>query len=152
MKRAFCFPAGFPHRDENFVPSPHCLFEYQTLKPVLAVAALAAFCACAAAAPLSSRQHFIMHTAPVAIPLFEIPLDPELNAPAMGAYALPGFRPERIVASPQAPARPALVPALMSSLTLLGFGVVLIVSRWNLRRIEGRHGARRYVTRPMAYL
>jgi hypothetical protein len=40
----------------------------------------------------------------------------------------------------------------MSSLTLLGFGVVLIVSRRNLRRIEGRHGARRYVTRPMAYL
>jgi hypothetical protein len=123
------------------------------LKPALAVAALAAFCACAAAAPLSSRQqqHFIIRAAPVAVPLFEIPLDPDLAGPDVEAAELPGFKPDSLAPGAQTPAQPALVPATFSSLTLLAFGCVLIVSRRNLKIKPGRRRVRRYVTRLMAY-
>ena len=122
------------------------------MKPALAVAALAAFCACAAAAPLSSQpQHFILRPAPVAVPLFDIPLDPDINGPSVEPAELPGFKSERFTPPAQSPAVPALMPATFSSLTLLAFGCVLIVTRRSLRKLD-RRGCRRYATRPMAYL
>ena len=88
----------------------------------------------------------------MSVPLFEIPLDPDLAGPAVEAAQLPGFKADSLSAGAQAPRRPALVPMTFSSLTLLAFGSVLIVSRRNLRIKPGRRRVRRYVTRPMAYL
>ena len=116
---------------------------------------MAAFCSFASAAPLGSQQTFGSSPRHQPGSFFEIAADPDLNGAYFDALQpwVPGLFPQAILEQPLAPpAEPILAPAIFSSITLLAFSGVFVVTWHRLRNLPGRRRRVKYVLRTMASL
>jgi hypothetical protein len=117
------------------------------------MAAMAAFCALAPAAPFGSQPQQPHPTHP-AVPLFDILLDPDLNASILDGDQIPGLKPEAVLAGepPPSSAQTAIVSIFFGSATLLAFTSLFLVTSHRLRTRPGRRKRLEYSSRTMAPL